>query len=206
QELIAIPAELSHLVRDLAGHLVDSHEEGHLALAKRVQNLSLPADHPEDRLSVRLELHRGQVIVQPDLLVEVLPCPADPLERHPSVEQRLHDLQGHEITEGIHARDARAASGLLNGWTHQPYLIPVPQLPRGASGEARSLMCRETLQRRSSPRPSVITPAAPPDGGHCRRGSTGGFRTVERPGARRRQEQPERATTPSKVRSTDSSG
>src|SRR5207244_1559664 len=87
QELIAVPTELGHLVGDLAGALVDGHEESHLALAQRVQDLALPANHLEDRLPVGHQLDLGKMVVEPGLPVQVLPGATDPLEGHPPVEE-----------------------------------------------------------------------------------------------------------------------
>ena len=67
--------------------MVDGHEESHLALAQRVQDLALPANHLEDRLPVGHQLDFGKMVVEPGLPVQVFPGATDPLEGHPPVEE-----------------------------------------------------------------------------------------------------------------------
>ena len=98
-----------------------------------------------------IELDLGQVPVQRGPAVEVVPRAADALERHPVVEQGLHDLQRDQVTERVQPRNPGAAAGPLHGRVDEPDLVPVPELTRGASGELRRLMCGESLHRNERP-------------------------------------------------------
>src|SRR5439155_27243012 len=83
-------------------------------------------------------------------LVQILPRPPDPLQRHAAVEQRLHDLERHEVTERIEPRHPGTPARLLDRRSDQPDLVPIPELPGRAAGETGSLMGGESVQRRTS--------------------------------------------------------
>jgi len=87
EELVAIPPELGNLVGDLAGHLVDGHEERHLSLAEGVQDFALTSHDLEALFPVGDDADLGQMIVEPSLLVTVLPGSPHALKGHPTVQK-----------------------------------------------------------------------------------------------------------------------
>src|SRR4029079_17884813 len=72
-ELIPVPSEVGHVARQLFRDLVDRHEECHLALTQRVEDLALPAHHAEDRLPVGDQLDLGEMLVESGFAIEEVP-------------------------------------------------------------------------------------------------------------------------------------
>ena len=109
-ELLAVAEELGDALVEVGGDLVDCEEEGHLTLAQGVQDLAVILRHPEDALAVGDQLDLRQVLFHAGLLPQVLVRSPDPLQRHPAIEQRPHDLEGHEVTERVETAHAWAPS------------------------------------------------------------------------------------------------
>src|SRR5688572_14990119 len=86
-EPLAVFLELTDLGLDARRDVVDGDEERHLPVTEGVDHLTIAAADLEDRLSVRHELHLGEVFREACPLGEELPGAANALERHPSVEQ-----------------------------------------------------------------------------------------------------------------------
>jgi hypothetical protein len=66
--------------------------------------------------------------VQTCLLVEELPRPSHPLQRHPAVDERPHDAERYEVAERVQTRHAWATAGSLDGRFHQSDLVPIAEL------------------------------------------------------------------------------
>lgn len=146
-ELLSVPEELCDALVKVASDLVDGNEEGHLALAQRVEDLTVVLCNPEDALSIGDQLDPRKVLLQPGLLAKVLVGPADPLEGHPAIEESLHYLESHQVPKGVQAAYSGAASGRLNARTNQSDLVPITELMAGTPRKSTCLKNAETLQR-----------------------------------------------------------
>ncbi len=127
-EPLPVLLELANLRLHTRRDVVDRHEERHLPVPERVHHLTVTPADLEDRLPVGHELHLGQMLREPGLLRQELPRPTDPLERHPAVQQRLHDAERHEVAERIEPRHPRATAGALDRRLDEPDLVPVAEL------------------------------------------------------------------------------
>src|SRR5918999_4798813 len=150
-EPFPVVLELADLRLDPPRNVVDRHEERHLPVPQGVHHLAITAADLEDRLPVGHELHLGQMLGEAGLLRQELPRPADPLQRHAAVQQRLHDPERDEVTERIEPRHPGAATGPLDRRLDESDLVPVAELARRATGELASLMSGETLHPDARP-------------------------------------------------------
>jgi len=146
-EFLSVSKELCDALIKVASDLVDGYEERHLTLAQSVEDLAIVLSDPEDALAIGDQLDPRQVLLQPRLLAKVLVCPAHPLERHPSIEESLDNLESYEVPERVQTAYSGAASSRLNARMNQSDLVPITELMAGAPRKSTCLKNAETLQR-----------------------------------------------------------
>jgi len=126
-------------------------EEGHLPFLQGVHHLAVVPADLEDALTIGHELDLGQMPVEPRALVQERPRSPDTLQRHTTVEQRLHDAKRDEIAERVQTRNTGPAAGALHRRRYQSDLVPITELPGGTRGELACLMSGEPLHADARP-------------------------------------------------------
>jgi hypothetical protein len=114
-------------------------------LSKSVEDLFFIDRDGEDRIPVGDEADLGEVVLHVPGSPQVIPRSAHPLDRHPVVEETLHDPKGDEVTERVEAAPTRSTAGLLERGLYQCHLVPVAQLMRRTACESSCLLSGETF-------------------------------------------------------------
>ena len=108
EEVLTIELEPGDVFLDLAGDLIDGHEERQLALPERVDELGLVGGDTEDALAVGDQLHLREVRLHVCSAAEIVPGPSHPLHRHPVVEKTADDSERYQIPTEEELRVLRA--------------------------------------------------------------------------------------------------
>jgi len=77
---------------------------------------------------------------------KVVPGSANPLYRHPIVEQTADYPKSNQISEGVEAPLAGSAARRLDRRSYKLHTVPVTQLMRGTSRQTTCLLSRERFQ------------------------------------------------------------
>lgn len=113
-ELLPVVKELGDTPVEVAGDLVESQEERHLALPKSIQDLPIVLRDPEDALAVGDQFDLGEMMFESGLVSQVFISAPNSLQGHPSVEKSPYDPERYEIAERVKTPYAGPAACGLN--------------------------------------------------------------------------------------------
>ena len=127
-EGLTVARELADIGLDIGGDAIDGNEERQLAMAQRVEDLSVVAARPH-AVAIGDHSEPGDVFAG---LHQRCDCSANAGQRKPGLEQRLDHAQRDEVTKGI-------GQCRVRGRGDEPDARPVFELCGGAPTQPRSL-------------------------------------------------------------------